>query len=137
MLQMYDFSGFSRRLREVIEENNLTQVEVAKQLGISKHNFTNYLHGRVPETTILFALSRYFNRSMEWFLVGDCTEDSISVRSASEESSNCELQKMINVLTQLMKSSDPDLKGWAKVQFKLAFGDILDEKTGKAPYPYK
>jgi len=125
MLRMCDFLGFSVRLRQVIEETNLTQVEVAKRLGISKHNFTNYLHGRVPETTILYALSRYFDKSMEWFLVGDCTENRINVRFDNEDSNDCELQEMINVLSQLMKSNDPDLKGWAKVQFKLAFGDYL------------
>ena len=35
-----------------------------------------------------------------------------------------DLKMMIDVLKELMESGDPDLRGWAKIQFKRAFGEL-------------
>lgn len=68
---MNDFSGFPNRLRLALKETNLTQVEVARTLNISKHTLTKYLQGRIPESSILYALSQLCGKPMEWFLIGE------------------------------------------------------------------
>ncbi|MDR3561871.1 MAG: helix-turn-helix transcriptional regulator [Negativicutes bacterium] len=122
---MGDFSGFSDRLLLVIEEKKITQVQLACHLGISKHTLTKYLQGRIPETKILFSLSQYFNRPMEWFLNGlDSTVVPFEKIGAKLDP---DLQDMINILTFLMHTDDPDLRGWVKVQFKNAFTLACDK----------
>jgi len=122
---MYDFSAFSSRLKKSIDEKGYTQVEVAQHLGISKHTLTKYLGGRIPETTILYALSKFFNKSMEWFLTG---EDNIySTIEPSKDIQKIEtifdpdLKRMVDVLKCLMENDNQNLRGWAIIQFEEAF----------------
>lgn len=74
---MCDFALFADRLRSLIKEHGLTQVRLAEELGISKFSLNNYVKGdRLPETTILYALAKYFDTTMEWLLTGEdnCTK---------------------------------------------------------------
>ena len=121
---MYNFSSFSDRLKKCIEESGYTQVELARRLGISKYTFAKYLNGRIPETTILYAIAKFFNKSMEWFLTGEednCTIVQQPDKQKIEAIFDPDLKDMIDVLKTLMESGDADLRGWAKIQFKNAF----------------
>ena len=118
---MYNFSLFPDRLKKCIKEKGCTQVELAQQLGISKYTLTKYLHGRIPETTILYALAKFFNKPMEWFLTGEYSTIVPQNEMQKVEAFDPDLKMMIAVLKELMESGDPDLRGWTKIQFKSAF----------------
>jgi len=123
---MYDFSLFSERLRKCIDESGMTQVEIANLLGISKFSLTKYLGGRVPEPTILYSIAKFFNKSIEWFLTGEESENRTIVQLQQqkvEAEIDPDLKEMIDLLHELMHSDDADLRGWAKIQFKNAFKD--------------
>lgn len=61
---------FDKRLRELREEKNLTQSEVAKQFGISARAVSNYETGtREPPIDMQIKMANFFNVTLD-FLVG-------------------------------------------------------------------
>jgi transcriptional regulator with XRE-family HTH domain len=123
---MSDFLSFPERLRNCIKESGLTQAEIAHRVGISKHAFTKYLNGRIPETSVLYSISNFFGRSMEWFLVG--YDGSIELQNTNKAGAifDEELKMMFDIIASLMKSDNPHLRGWAIIQFEKAFKDYVD-----------
>ncbi len=122
---MDDCSGFSDRLAAAIKEKNLTNVEVARQLGISKHSMTNYLKGRIPEAVILYSMAQFFGKTMEWFLTG--RNGTIVPQSKKDEAIiDLDLIHMVDVLKSILSQGDPELRAWAKIQFQHAFSPYID-----------
>lgn len=127
---MNDFSSFSPRLRSLIKENKLTQVELSKKLGISKYALNNYVNGtRLPETTILYSLSSFFGKSMEWLLTGE--ENFTNVQQKSETVFDPATRDMIDAVKLMMNDPDPDIRAWAKIQFRRTFADYLNAAAEK------
>ena len=60
--------AFTRKLREVVADEPKA---FAYDLGLSLSAVYNYLNGRVPATDVLFRISQYTGRPMEWFLVDE------------------------------------------------------------------
>ena len=57
------------RLRDLREDNDLTQAELAEFLGMSQTGYSKYETGEndVP-TQVLIKLSRYYNTSVDYIL---------------------------------------------------------------------
>ncbi len=55
------------RLREVVADEPKA---FAYDIGVSLSAIYNYMNGRVPSTDVLYRISRYTGRPMEWFLDG-------------------------------------------------------------------
>lgn len=75
-------------------------------------------------------LSELYGVSVDWILKGqefDKRESTREVKNMLDE----DLQFIDKTLKQIMRSNDPDLKSWAKVQFKFAFGDYLKKLEEK------
>ncbi|MDL2280945.1 helix-turn-helix domain-containing protein [Selenomonadales bacterium OttesenSCG-928-I06] len=127
------FEGFAQRLRKVLKENKMSQVQTAQYLGISKHSFTKYMNGRIPETSILFALSKFFNKSMEWFLTGRSEQVMFRESSFGKIDKDITVEQMCEILKELMSNPDPNLRGWTMVQFIKAFGEYcpVDSSSNK------
>lgn len=56
------------RLKELRKLKNLTQRELAKQIGITQPALSNYEDGRNPEISILIKLADYFNVSVDYLI---------------------------------------------------------------------
>ena len=58
-----------RRIRELREDNDLNQTQVAKMLGMSQTGYSKYETGEndVP-TNILIKLARFYNTSIDYLL---------------------------------------------------------------------
>ena len=58
-----------RRVRELREDNNFTQKEIAKMLSCSQQVYSNYELGQrdIP-TDILIKLSKFYNASVDYIL---------------------------------------------------------------------
>ena len=58
-----------RRLRELRDEKNLTQTEVAKMLGMSQTGYSKYETGEndIP-TDVLIKLSNFYSTSIDYIL---------------------------------------------------------------------
>ncbi len=60
-----DAAVFASRIRDVVRDEPKA---FAYDLGLSLSAVYNYLNGRIPTTDVLFRISRYTGRPMEWFL---------------------------------------------------------------------
>jgi len=69
------------RLREVVADEPKA---FAYDIGVSLSAIYNYMNGRIPSTEVLFRISRYTGRSMEWFLDG--AEVEAPVDSSTQDS---------------------------------------------------
>ena len=58
-----------RRLRELRDEKDLTQTEIAKMLGMSQTGYSKYETGEndIP-TSVLIKLARFYNTSIDYLL---------------------------------------------------------------------
>lgn len=75
--------SFGNNLRTLIEENNLTQKEVAKQLNIAPSTLGSYVQNkREPDFSTLKRLSEYFKVSVDYLL--DCGSDQTTTRQEKE-----------------------------------------------------
>ncbi len=60
---------FKQILKEFLEENNLTQVEFAKRIGVKQGQVSEWLKGKAkPGYDTLRAMSVAFNISADYFL---------------------------------------------------------------------
>jgi repressor LexA len=65
-----DPQKFGERLKNAIKESDMTQKDLAKEIGISKTSVNNYVNGRIPDVAILYELSSFLGVTMEWLLTG-------------------------------------------------------------------
>jgi len=64
---------FGEKLRELREEKDLTQKQVADFIGVSERVYGYYENNRFPKDEIILKkLASFFNVSLDW-LVGDST----------------------------------------------------------------
>ena len=58
-----------RRLRELRDERDLTQTEIAKMLGMSQTGYSKYETGEndIP-TDVLIKLAKFYNTSIDYLL---------------------------------------------------------------------
>ncbi|WP_279014316.1 helix-turn-helix domain-containing protein [Thomasclavelia cocleata] len=119
------------RLKQARDDKKLTTAEVAKNTGLSSGNISSWENGKfLPSATALYLLSNQYGITVDWILKGDITAPLPAQKV--EAIIDPDLKMMIDVLQNLMLSGDPDLRGWAKVQFKRAFGEqsaAVEEKN--------
>ena len=66
--------SFSEILKDFLEENNLTQVEFARRIGVKQSQVSEWLKGKAkPGYDILKSMAIAFNISADYFL--GITED--------------------------------------------------------------
>lgn len=67
---------FSRRLRQLREERDLTTLQLMKNTGISDATISRYETGkRDPNLKLVIRLADYFNVSLEWLCGLEFTND--------------------------------------------------------------
>lgn len=60
---------FGLRVKGERKKIGLTQVQLAKKVGVSKTTIQNYESGLIPKGSYLFALSRALKCSIDWLLI--------------------------------------------------------------------
>ena len=73
-MQGLDANFVAERLREVVADEPKA---FAYDIGVSLSAIYNYMNGRIPSTEVLFRISRYTGRPMEWFLETEATGQTI------------------------------------------------------------
>ncbi len=66
----------AQRLREVVADEPKA---FAYEIGVSLSALYNYLNGRIPSTEVLYRISRYTGRPMEWFLAHNGSAGAVDV----------------------------------------------------------
>lgn len=101
-----NFNGVGERISKKLDEMGLKQVDVCSSIRISKNAMSNYVSGkRIPETMVIYKLSKFFSVSIEWLLTGK--ENELNNYHSSENSSiirdfnsNFELLSIYHQLTE-------------------------------------
>ena len=127
----------TERIRFIRTFYKLTQKEFAVIAEVSQGNISEMEKGTFkPSVDTVISVCEYFSLSADWLLMGrGCGpgEQSSPAGSADQQDNgnnkkieavfDPDLKLMIDTLKLLMESGDPDLRGWAKIQFKKAFGE--------------
>lgn len=119
-------TSIKERLIELRKLLGLSQAKFAKILGISAGNIANWESGNsLPGALALKNITSKLSCSADWILNGVLDKKPDFKPKTQKDP---ELDIMIQTLTRLMQSSDPDLRSWTKVQFKKAFRSEMDEE---------
>lgn len=111
-------SKFKNILKELRKENNLTQDELSKKLGIAKSTISMYENGnREPDFETMEVIADFFNVDMG-YLHGNTKEKNISSKSVSVPILN-------TVVAGLPLSAYEDVIGYEEVSRKLGSPDEL------------
>ena len=93
-------NSFASTLNKLINENNISQQDLANNIFVEKSTISNYCSGkRFPDLNKLIKIAKYFNVSLDYLITGICTETDIS---ANIGFNNVEFEKLI----ELKKSND-------------------------------
>jgi len=66
-----NFFGIGERLKILLHEKKLKQIEACNKASISKNAMSNYINGnRIPDTFSLYKLAKLFDVQIEWILTG-------------------------------------------------------------------
>ena len=77
-------ADFTTRLKNLRNEKQLTQSEVAKKLGIAPSTYSNYEQGtRFPDKETLINLAQFYKVSID-YLLGE-TDEKLSANKIAEE----------------------------------------------------
>ena len=99
-----DFSmdKFSYRLTVLLDENNMTQTQLAKKIGTSNVTICRYLTGeRVPRLDVVTKIANVFNVSLD-YLLGLSNDENIQ---NSNENSDLNIDMVIKSLYSLDDNS--------------------------------
>lgn len=118
-----EYNNIGKRLREV--RGKLSQTAFGEPLGYKYGYVKDCEHGKKPSLEYLFKVSNYYSVSLDWLIKGI-----ESIRS-NESEADLELEEMYDVLKILMQDSDPNLRGWAIVQFRKSFAEYFPVEDGK------
>ena len=61
----------AKRIREIMEELRVTQLQLADLLGVSQPAISLYLKGRIPPAEVLLQIAQLGETTVEWILTGD------------------------------------------------------------------
>lgn len=116
--ESHEIQAIAERLKAIRKKAGLSQASFAKELGISQGNVGTWETGKsLPGALALKVINQKFDYSIDWILTGKGQGSTQKVEALFDP----DLKMMIDILKELMESGDPDLRGWAKIQFKEAF----------------
>ena len=98
----FDVEKFSYRLTVLLDENNMTQTQLAKKIGTSNVTICRYLTcERIPRLDVVTKIASVFNVSLD-YLLGFTDDKNIQT---SEESSDLSIAISIRKLYSLDENS--------------------------------
>lgn len=80
----FDVEKFSYRLTVLLDENNMTQTQLAKQIGTSNVTICRYLTSeRIPRLDVATKIATVFGVSLDYLL---CLSDDKTINNSGENS---------------------------------------------------
>ncbi len=123
-----NYISIGARLKEARKFNKLTQQKLADMMGVSVSYVKNTERGGKPSIEYLLVVADKCHVSIDWLLTG--VENNLDDQTQTLKKETVfypDLKMMIDILTNIMQGDDPDLRTWAKVQFKKAFAEYTAE----------
>jgi len=129
VLKQVHLNTLGNRLLFLRQSTQLTLQRLAKQTGLSSSNLSRYEKDEVkPTADAIVTLCTFYQITTDWLLLGP---QQSKTQPETLTVFDSDLQKMIGILQQLMLGGDPDLRGWAKIQFQKAFNDYYTAAAEK------
>lgn len=113
-----DYKTIGQRLKNA--RGKMTLADFSNILGFSPSYVSNCEHGAKPSLEYLIAISQNFNISLNELVLGH------ELKNATCLEDNSDYVMMVSIIEKLMKSPDPDIRAWTKIQFNKAFKDLPD-----------
>lgn len=117
MSQKFDKTIFSERLYAARKEADLTQQELADELGISSSNISDYErpgHSKTPTLYNLCEIARILNVSVDWLLGTDNYKQAIDI-----------LDDFVDCFEPDIEIKEEDHKKYVSMEFKKDYGRYL------------
>lgn len=107
---------FGNILRQLREEKELSQVELAKKLNITSQSLSQYeLSKRMPDIEMVNRLADFFNVSVDYLLGRIDVKDS-SILSVKEDENKFGIHnEIVNEIEKLSPESQEDLEAYIKL----------------------
>ncbi len=70
--------SFAERLQGLMQAQGLTQIQLAKTLGVTQSAVSNYLNGRIPPTKTFLKLARLFGKTPSELFEGEQAKSSVA-----------------------------------------------------------
>ena len=70
-IEISQIKEISNRINFIRRQNNLTQEQLAEELGISQPAVSKYLKERIPPADVLYNLAKLGKTTIEWILSGE------------------------------------------------------------------
>lgn len=101
-----DFKVFPERLSELMKERNVTQEELAHELGIKRQTVSLYKNGQsTPDAAQLKNISLFFGVSSDWLLgLSDVKSCDMDIRAICEKTGLSE--KAVSIISQELNFSE-------------------------------
>ena len=121
-----DTDTIGKRLKLLRKNLNLTQKEFAASVGISQGNLSEMEKDKFsPSYDTLILITKQYKISADWILTGE------NVTYKNEFAGNPEIEEMHEVINKVMSDPDPEIRTWAKIQFRKAFAEYFSVEDGK------
>lgn len=115
-----DYFAIGKRLQEARKAKQMTQQQLANIMGVSVSYIKSTERGSKPSLQYLFTVAEHCEVSFDWLLIG-VPNITINENNKVEAIFDPDLKMIIDVITGLLHNPDPNMRGWAIVQFKEAF----------------
>ena len=60
-MQHDEFKLFSKNLKQLLKKNNIKNIDLANELGLSKSAISNYLSGTMPKMKTIADIATFFD----------------------------------------------------------------------------
>ncbi len=118
--------SIGKRLKLLRKTHNLTQKEFATSIKISQGNLSEMEKDKIsPSYDTLILITKKYEVSADWILTGETT------LHKNELSENLDLKEMYDVLHKIMSDPDPEIRIWAKIQFRKSFSEYMPTNEQK------
>lgn len=107
---------FSKRIKALREDNNLSMAQFAEEMGVTKSRVNMWENGNaIPKSDVLKKLANYFHVSIDYLLGNDITDN---IRPENKE---------LELLQRGLEKLDRNEMEKAKNMLKAVFSDIFED----------
>jgi len=126
-----DLSTLGKRLLFLRQTANKTLQEISDHCKISRSNLGKYEKDTVqPTAESIISICNYYEISTDWLLKGSDV-DNHTQRQNIILSFDHDISDMLAAVKTMMSDPDPDIRAWAKIQFRKTFAEYMPPKEQK------
>lgn len=125
-----ELDTLGKRLFYLRQSSNKTLQEVADACKVSRSNLGKYEKDDVkPSADAIVELADFYEVTTDWLLKG------IEAKSKIQEEIKIifdqDRKDMLEAVKLMMSDPDPEVRSWAKIQFRKSFAEYLPKKDEK------